>query len=278
MTELQPAFTYSPNGVLRILRRLPDDRPHTKNLADKYEANLAQIVDDYGPEVTDENGRAHIEIPVREIVSGAKVYVEPRIRKLLMASDYYLPSDPAAVDEVLRPTHIADRYLRVKIYPQFQRLLNKGLDEATALNALMAMADPYGARVQAREINEFHHLKQSSSVTAFGSVLELDTALNTLEVQRQSSNRASTKEVGTGNWQIITKLIGFGNAGMGVVATEKNFQYDHKHPALYNMDAYNINETHEAFSLILGLGSLAYSAAQYEGEEDIFADFEWAEA
>jgi hypothetical protein len=278
MSIIQPVLTYSPEGVLTISRGEPLANPDLSSES-RLEQARDRVIDHLtehfsGVKVDGAEDFERIHIPVAENLGENEAIAESRIGSLLLSASTLLPHDhDTAIDEVIRPSYVNEHLLRVIVFPQFQRFLNQGLSEDVTRDCLLAMATPLGEGKQERVREKFDYYKVDDTVMASGSTLEIITTPEVMEIEHPVRDGGTTMIQARGRWQ-LARLGGFGDAGMSVHFQERKLnKFDRDRKGLYNMISHNIDMGPQAFSLLLGLGSLAHHAAQYEGEEDIFADF-----
>lgn len=278
MSIIQPALTYSPEGVLTISRGEPvvNLYPPDPKLEQARDRVIEHLTDHFsGVSVDEAENLERVHIPVAENLGDNAAIAESRIGSLLLSASTLLPHDhPTPIDEVIRPSLVDERLLRVILFPQFQRFLNHGLSEDVTRDCLLAMATPFGEGKQEKVRKDFdYHKADDNTVIAIGSNLEVITTPELMEIERPLRDGGTTMIQARGRWQ-LARLSGFGDAGMGVHAVERKLtKFNPDRKGLYTMISHNVDMGPEAFSLLLGLGSLAHHATQHTGEEDIFADF-----
>ena len=101
-----------------------------------------------------------------------------------------------------------------------------------------------------------------------------------LEFKKEVRKRRGVQDVsGYGSWRRI-ELSSQGKKAQGVPRIRACGDgcipgADGRDSGLYAMASEGIGRSKETLSLLLGLGSFAYTAAQYEGSEDVFFGVQW---
>ena len=269
MSEILPQVVYSPNGVLSVRTEIRDAYS---------EETLEHLLERPGTYL-DNTGTLQVEVK-QAVGSDFGHTRNGAIRDFLDEVGKLLPVYPEdAVDRVVHPLWLSARGVEAAVYTHFQRWLNSQshLNERVAKETLLAMATPFG-KEREQDVNRKFDLYQQSASTDLFEVTIYDShfGVNT----REETDNSYIEKYGRIVWKRLN-LSTIGNcACLGVGGEERdrvNVSQNRLKPWLYEMIPHNIDSSHQSLSLLLGIGSLAYHASLYSGQEDILEQVDWAE-
>lgn len=196
--------------------------------------------------------------PLRKRTTGVLHFVE--------SLNFILPLDAPAppTDPILRPKEIHQHSLNLVVYPQFQRWLNTKLaiDESTHQQTVTALNRPFEGQPR----QNYHpgvYLRPGQFAVA----------------ERVKAMGVPVDRAGVVNWPRLElhtaglKPTIFGTSAYHPAPINVNgIQTSHE---LYTMSSHRLESPRQTLSLLLGAGVLARLAADYQGNEDIFANAKW---
>lgn len=281
--EVRPQFVYSPEGRLEF-RVAPED------IISKYtDLDSARKLNSQGLEELAEVGR--VEIEERGGLSLISVNVKERMSSLgnglsLESQTWYeeffgrvspllacFPQDK--VDRVVGINAIGGPVFSVNQH--FQRWMNlkRALSEGLCRRVISNMQIPFGATLAGEGDKRLIHTSGDNSV-GMGDLMSYSVGLN-----RDRFGFAKLNEQGDGylrgeaDW-FWPNLSTMGNcACLGSDGLERSSLILDGGRGIYDLVPHNIDNWSQILSLILGVGTLAYEAAEYEGREDIFEEVSW---
>ncbi len=293
MSEVMPAFTYSPDGNLIVARagievqQFPlggcgaahrADRP-LEEARDRAVEWLAELS---GVTLEETKDAYQLTIPVAEALEeDIADQTAGRIDTFLKAIYTLQPTKrEIKVDNVITTPVLSSRLIKARVSHHLQRWLNQeGLTEEAARNCLLAMVVPFSARVTEEAIKrDFDYRKHSGGAFGMAEGLKVTASQEDFVIERYKRRlKSDRKSIGEATWKAVT-LETYGVGGCGIAADEKARQTVKFYPdskQLYQMRGFNVDHGHKALSILLGLGSLAHCASGYAGAEDVFSDVNW---
>ncbi len=279
-TYIDPQFSYSPDGILRIVPIFEDDL----SVASQQLAQIERLEDHWRAEIVEnEDDIVSLSFDVQSTLGpfdfdGSN---QRRIGSFLDALRLLLPYEHEGfTDRVFCFDLLGDIGLSGVVYPQFQRWLDHGgVDERTARRALTAMAEPYGEDAVDAAQRELTHEDNhwQGSWFSLGVVSESMRRFGLDDVYRLKEKIITTRQ-GEVDWTWIQLQTLGEQASLFVDADDRaHVELDNNGSALYKMTSNNVFDPRQSLSLALGMGALAYEAAQYPGREDVLADARWGE-
>lgn len=265
MDKILPQVTYSPEGMLSIRTNLTNDT------SDRLEQGAINNLLTLNGTNIDQEGVVNIKI------KDALDFTSPNKKELtrdllrdigLLTLEAYDLEPERREDPVIEPHLLGMHGFTPRIYPHFQRWLNAEptpIDKQTAVEVLSAMSVPlnYTGEWVASELT-------LGSQYADAGGLQVFITKNKWVVRDE-------ERLGSVNWnQVRLKTLGT-CAYLGIDQLRySTLRVNQPHqPWLYEMREHNIDTPIQFLSLFLGLGALAYRAAQYDGNEDIIAEANW---
>lgn len=276
--ELAPRFTYSPDGILE-LRRQFDGLDYTGRLFD-----IRELLDcTPGYSVHEEAVDSVVQVEVdRVLKTDDHISLDSENAMVLLNNlSLFLYFDyEEKRDGIVCLDFWSKHGAEAIIFPHFQRWLNaRGLDENASRNCIKAMAYPLGKRAQKEALKEFRFFTDNShSGTGLnGLSLGVISVKEKFEVSRFEENDGSFRsENGSVFWNNVTLNTLGSCACWGVSGEERShLLITSDTTRLYEMSPHNVDYAGQSVSLALGIGSLAYDATRYTGEEDIFEGVDW---
>ena len=288
MAEIQPQFTYSPDGVLTldnssidlvewagndVLRNLYDLR----DLEERRARAMDWMASRPGVEIT-EGIHPKIEVPIREAINEAIKGRDNSVFTTFVGSLSLLTlqqSGPDVHNRVMTIAGIGDRGIHVDVYQHFQGWLNNnGLSEEAAKDCTIAVATAYNE--EETEEREFQYHNFNNGVFAGTIAVRIIARLDAFRFQDFHEGNGSTLlRQGEDRWKWLS-LDTYGDPSIAVAGeTRRKVRYVQDNKKLYRMYSHNIDSARQSLSLLLGLGSLAYHAAQDQQEYDVFKDVAW---
>lgn len=288
MSEVSPAFTYSPDGLLIVTRgeievqqvsiggcgvgvRADRIRETLRDAAMKTMAELP------GVSVKDNE----VAVPVAEALGQAIAERDEDKLDLFLRNVALLqPRMGQGIDRIVTTPQLSSCGVRAEISQHFQLWLNRsGLTEEAARGCLLAMALPFPSNITEAKVKEKFQY-HSHSDGAFG-------AIEALKVRAGSANfgfekfkerwRKTRKATGQGTWNELGLDV-YGNGGCGIALngnTRQKVRVDPETKMLYSMWAHNVDHSRQALSILLGLGSLAYHSANYGSHDNVLDGIKW---
>jgi hypothetical protein len=291
MPEISPSFTYSPEGTLTVYRARKEIRQLQSDCGMQFVAN--QELEDYrdratewladlpGAEVSEQEQSSLVTIPVSEALEAAIAgpslgSFDPFIGNI--AALLPKKGEPGAVDRVITTPILEPTFIRARIYHHFQRWLNQnGLTEDVAFNCISAMATPWGTEAQEQAREDFRYDELPGAFQGSSRLLEVIARRDEFGFEQYTRRRRHTVvQRGHGEWQWFG-LEPYGNeCRIGVDGrTRRQVRIAPEISSLYPMYADNLDTGRQALGILLGLGSLAHAAAEYQGDEEILAGITW---
>lgn len=289
MAEIRPQITYSPEGILTVATGLTEqyetedvDPVDLDALAKYRRLQFEQMAEADGVSIEEDEGVLVATIDVDARFTGSfNTDGDPDISQFLGLLNRALPYHPQDnIDRVVGLEFLDEHGANGIVYEQFQRWLDAGeLTENVARQLVTALALPFGQdEVTAASRNFSFHEADSNTVAKSKSFkLVLRKARFGL-YDSGGTDDFYTERSGSIEWsEIDLKTMG-DCACWGVASTDRgmiNIYDDSKR--LYDMQPHNVDFARQALSQILAISTLAYHAARYEGEENVFSNADWGE-
>ena len=276
MIEIQPQFTYSPEGVLSVRTdpRIEIDHNNIRSLT------LEDFSEAPGVEVSEAGDTYRVDIEVqRHLGRRFNRSGELAVGDFLQNIGILMPSLPSrTTDRVIAPSYLSAYGFSTNVYEQFQRMLNaqEVLDEEVAKCTLRAMTVPYGGEEQRLVDRDFRIERNGRAKTRIASITLRQYPVHIHRYQETEAGRIRT--AGDYKWNEVDLSTWGIDARMGAPADELDNIVANGSPKLYEMTSNNIDLPQQYLSVLLGFGALAYKAATYEGHEDIYAGVKWGES
>ncbi len=274
MSEIAPQFTYEPDGILKVQIDYEDPQIYEGKVREGQGKAMDALSEHRGVEIEGKEDRAMASIDVQEALgSSFNNRGDEKILKLLTSLSLSLPYTlQGTSDRVVALDSITTAGTFSGIYPQFQRWMNsqgldadQGINEDVAKIAVGAMATPFGKALTRKALKNFRPYPGGGD----GGSFRVSTMTDRFGI-RSESQRGDVRW----NWVYLTTLGSC--ACWGVNGDDKEYILIRDDEArLYQMTPHNVDFARQTLSHILGLGVLAHQAAEYEGQEDIYADTEW---
>ncbi len=290
MSEIDPQFTFSPAGLLRFERGQPEiiseDEGRQKDpvidqpLEDERDRSQDTLEELPGVIIADKGSTKQYTVAVEEVlgdeVEGGRIR---RIEELVQAVNVLVPQlRSTGAEQVLSVRDLSDVQLSIAVHAQFQRWLNhNGITERNvALNCLKAMAVPYDA--QDRVDKDFFFREGENYAFAEAAGFRVNSRHDYFNFTKYFEEDGKAYQVaGTDEWE----WIGLDVRGGGSIGVDGTTRLDIVVPKnssrIYKMNSRNVDYARQSLGLLLGMGSLAYQAASYQGREDVFEDVDWDE-
>lgn len=181
-----------------------------------------------------------------------------------------------ARDGVLSLAYWGDRGAGANIHDQFQRWLNvDAIDEVLGHHTLRAMAYPFNAdmRDYVRKDWTYNKSLNATQVGIGGFTFGLVVRNDEFGINEYGDDG---ERYGRVMWRWLDLSTIGSCACWGVSGTERDrLLVGEGRNYLYDMQPHNVDGPVQSLSLVLGAATLAYSAAQYEGREDVLSTAEW---
>jgi len=288
MSETRSQFTYSPEGILDITTGLDeefggDTTPEIVTAMTKHrQEHLESLNSEPGITVEEANGIANIKVEIaKRFDDNFNNQGGSDITDFLSHLYQILPMYPQdLIDRVVSLEFLGERGATGVINQHFQRWLNvQGITEDVARHSVLAMASPFGKDKIQQAKKDFRyssgdwgentnswHFTVNANKEKFGVVNTEDTPEAHLEIE------------GEVEWRWVNMKT-LGDCACWGVAGEDRMRLRTRLDTrkLYEMHPHNVDYARQSLSLVLGMGALTYYAAQYKGNEDIFAETRWKE-
>lgn len=281
MPEIYPRITYSPEGFLELHKDFAEEtsQEHVDRIFEPVAAS-----DDYV--LSQRDGEYVVQTHIPSLLP-AKDYdpleTQQRLGKAIKDLSAFTFADPFDMrDYVFDLEFWSQHGARGVVYPHMQRWLNADLlDEDIGRQVFDAMLLPFHPDIQEVLRKEFEYRAYGREVSSGVGGLSVNFWLRVgrFDVTRLVEVDGEPKyQTGTVDWH-WPNLSTIGScACWGVDGMDRSDVYLHPDMArLYEMQPHNIDGPLQSLSLVLGMGRLAYEAANYDGEEDILAGVEWAD-
>ena len=275
-TLLAPQFTFSPEGEL--LLRSGNEHLDPDDLIDPIRDEAYERLGALpGVRLGADEGRLTAHIDLERCIGGNfNNQGDEGVERFLILTRRFLPSYlQDDTDRVLSLNVINDRGLVVSVNEHFQRWLNQqGFTEEVAKETVASMALPFGDDYIEGTRKDFrYHALEGVGELATARGVRVNIRNNEFGLTRETSERY---EEATVNWR-DADLSTLGDcACLGADAREREHVYTHEGvKQLYEMGPHNVDFARQSLSLFLGLGTMAYHAARYDGTEDIFTGVVW---
>jgi hypothetical protein len=285
MTEVTPSISYSPEGIFEARSFLDEE--------EGVDPRIREVVQTVGAEpgyetmVTAQEVYLRVAVPVLLSDSSTGELGNEDAGKFIQAAQLLggLSVD-GSKDDVISLEYVMPGGLTLFVHPHFQRWLNgPGLSEQAARACIDAMAGVFGAEVHADTMRNMHYdptMRIGSGSDAIDDFTGF-TVASGLDNFRVSETVLTPDSVmsrhGHVAWQNL-RLSTLGNcACMGVDGSDREVYTGSEvaYPELYRWKSHNVDSAVQTASLLLGAASLAYSAWQYTGREDIFSSVHWSD-
>lgn len=278
MSEFTPQFTYDPDGILTVRIDYEDAELYEGAVRKGQERAVNSLGEHKGVVIEDGNDTAVASIDVQEALgSSFNNRGDDKILNFLKHLSLSLPYHPEGpTDRIASLDSITTHGTFAGIFPQFQRWLNaEGITEETAKESVLAMAMPFGKATKNKAAKDFKEYGGSASAWAFGISVHPDTFGLRKEEATPDTIIETNGEV-KWDWVYLSTLGSC--ACWGVNGDDRrNISVSPEVSRLYQMTPHNVDFARQMLSHILGLGVLSHQAAEYAGQEDIFAEVEWEE-
>lgn len=283
MTEVTPSISYSPEGIFEARIFLDED-----DVASQMSDAVRELGVGPGYEVTVSAQELHFRVAMPVLLGDSPngELSDEDARTFIKAAQLFggFNSD-GSKDEVVSLEYVMPGGLTLYVHPHFQRWLNDpGLaEEQSARACIDAMASVFGAEIHANTMQSMRYdpaRRMGSDSNAGGDFMGFTVAsgLDNFRVSEAVlTPDGVTARHGQVSWQNL-RLSTLGNcACMGIDGSDREIYTgsDVGHPGLYRWNSHNVDSAVQAASLLLGAASLAHTAGQYAGREDIFADVLW---
>lgn len=280
MLEISPRLTYSPDGILQLRHAIDYDDGDSQST---YDQNKEELAAKPGYEVVVNGDETLVSVQLDKVVQSSREndFINPsavRLIQNLRNFTYFDYREPR--DGVFSIDFWSDKGASGVVFPQFQRWLNaQGFDEESARRAIDAMAYPFGAEMRKRARKEFRYRTDGEYAAAgdggfiFGVVSRREDF--GIAMYEESEDEPSEKQ-GRVAWSWI-ELSTIGDCACWGPSGEarENVYIKPGRSRLYEMWPHNVDSAVQSLSLVLGIGALAYKAAQYSGQEDILENTVW---
>lgn len=286
MIEIQPQFTYSPEGLLEI-------KTTTSAMKDEDQYRMARALwwlggqegvtyeETSGP---DDSSIMNISVDVRAVLRRQVHSEELQCASFLdslrnaMAKSYDGKNQllTACYGDLTYFTDVQHGGSFMEDSEHFQRWLNTQteLDEQVAREVLSAMRVPFEPELEAAA-GRWFWLKGNAAGTAGLGMMTRPREFGIFYKDGRDMRE------GVVRWT-VPQLFGFKNKDGSypmVVAGDRGTDFDTEYPERRRVqnfyEVFNIESAKETMSLFLGMGAMAYRASLYTGQEDILADAEW---
>lgn len=269
MAEVIPRISYSQEGLL-VVRSLQG------NVESATADAIASNREGYGVAVSDSALSVSVEMPALFRNGPDGGLSEPDAIDLIDTVALVAGFEMASSDGVLSVESIAHDKLSLFVHPHFQRWLNAAaLSEEVAKTCVRAMASVGGAgwpgwvmenQRYGSDVDGYDFADFSVSSVQSGFLIR-ESVLAGEEIEFRS---------GRAQWRSL-RLATFGEYVLDVDESEREVHAGREkvHPGLYRLQSHNLGPI-EAVSFLLGAASLADTARQYAGREDIFSGVEWS--
>jgi hypothetical protein len=292
MIELRPQLTFSPEGVLQIVTGLdehyPSDRIEPEIDAKIVQHKLGQaeaIGEGEGVEISEEDGIATISVDIEKRFDFRRDsdYSSDDVDVFLSQLSDVLPFHPIdGIDRVFGLEYLGPNGASGVIYNHFQRFLNSNaITEDTLRHAAIAMTLPFGSDITRR-------VRQGLKTFNFEDTLGADGFSSSVHVvpdrfglfKREQTEEQYSEVTGSVPWRWLNISTLGSCACWGAAGDDRERGVTVEEPSLrlYEMSPHNVDVARQSLSLMLGVGTLAYYAAQYKGNEDIYANATWNES
>lgn len=288
-TEVRSQILYSPEGILNLNVGLNEGYDIGEKYRDLEEKHLQRkreyvesLAEDEGINVSENDNIINLDIDIEKRFHGSfNNGGDEDINNFLTKINVILPYHPTDnVDRVFGIDEVYNIGARGVVYEHFQRWFNaKGLTEEAAKHSVSAMAQPFGKDIVQENVKSFTYSANKKWQAARGhdSYVQIaEEEFGLISFERTDNNHTEKNgQVAWGNLSIAT----LGDcACWGVLGDDRSrLILKENTKRLYELDPHNIDFARQSLSLILGVGALAYHAAQYKGHEDIFDEVEWSE-
>ncbi|HEU5004637.1 MAG TPA: hypothetical protein VFT49_00940 [Candidatus Saccharimonadales bacterium] len=273
MAEHSPQITYNlETDSLEINSQLDEDI----KISARQQIIAEALAREPGVEAEVENGTVNTRIEVLKLMADAfKNKKDAEIASIINRMESLVFADPFSSDRVISLRDWFDRAAKGYIFPSFQRYINAGISDDVAKETLTAMARSFGSELEKRAISDYSgyygkHTTWSFDLGLAPAKFGLDKLEETPEFYVET-----TGEVAWNNLKLTT----LGDcACWGALGEDRgHIPLRSDRLQLYHLNAHNWDYARQSLSMVLGVGVLARHAAQYEGQEDIFAGVEWTE-
>ncbi len=278
-----PQIEYTPEGVLLVRSGLTEGsslagQPEEIEKLTNYRLEALNYLEEQGAIVEHEGDRYKLAIDVKDQLEYS--LADPSDWSLSTFVGKFarlLPYGPLDnIDRVINIDGLHKTGIQAGVYPQYQKWMNAhGLNEENARATLEAMAIPFGEDYE-KEVKKgfsFGYYQNGEAANSSGLIVcvrheDFGVVIEDSEKQEIKSGRVNW------GWTELTTLGAC--ACLGVNGNDREFVpiWDNT-KKLYEMTPHNVDTVRQSFSLLLGLGSLAYAATRYEGDEDILDSVAW---
>lgn len=283
MPEVHPQITFLPEGILEVRKSTGNE---DQDAAAAFTARIEQMDTLAGYEITDDGLEAIARVDIGEVTHSKEKYNfhSPKVNQLLDNLGEFVGSvgqnDPD--DHIFGIDYLSNRGAYGVVFPHFQRWLSKGLDEETAQACINAMALPFGAEGK-KQVKKYYSYR-TDGVNTFAGIIGFSFSVASRRDEfgisgYDESGETVTYKDGQVAWNWID-LSTIGDCACWGAAADQRASVNlySGSSRLYPIEPHNVDIAIQSLSLVLGAASLAYRAAQYQGNEDIFAEAEWQES
>lgn len=279
MREIAPRITYSPEGILELHRTVDEETRENSSFLNR---RIEMVSNNPGYEVVEDGSEITVRVNIKEELGEADSYFQnPQADKIIENLNIFTYFDYTDKrDGVFSIDSWYKNGADGKIYPQFQRWLNNGgLSDEVARECIRAMVLPFDKATKAEVEKDYTYASQSNSSVAESHILRVVSRREEFRIskfvldQEIPGYRNGSVEW---NWIDITTIGGcacWGPSGEERDSVMITPDFNH----LYIMKPHNVDTAVQSLSLVLGMASLAYRAALYEGTEDILANATFSE-
>ena len=266
MSEIKPQLTFNPDGNLQI-RTDSGGRLSTDSSGER-ERGLDLLAAQSGIDVIEANNSRVVLVNVRQRFDSFNERDNRDVGDFLKAVSSILPNVPKdSVDRVITIDSLRPSNVRATAYQQFHDwLAGGGLTEAVAKESISAMAMPFGREYEERVRNNrrFKYAQENGILTAkigeFIHVESQERRFKTIEYEKpgdESPLRIASLFLMTIDIGVMASL------GTGV-EDDRPFKKIQNVPRVYELSSKYIGSQNDVLSLILGIGTLAFYASEYE--------------
>jgi hypothetical protein len=273
MSEILPQFTYSPDGIFTVNAE-PNDNP----ILDGHRGIAVGAFSTLdGIQIEENNRIIQMNLNIQDVLGkNFSNRGDERLNAFLRALDHLLPFHPLGpTDRIASLDYVSGSGSTGVIYPHFQRWMNaNGLTEEAGRECVLAMSLPFGKSGTNKARKSFTYYDDIS--LAEGWAFQVNLNEDKFKLQKDG-DRLGHYDQGETVWN-WPRLVTLGScACWGVTGEDRDFYLRKDRARLYEMTPHNVDYARQTLSLLLGLGALAHRAAQYKGQEDIFAGVTWKE-
>jgi hypothetical protein len=290
MSEVKRAqITFSPEGILEVTTGLDEDvryyrEPEVNEAILKNRHEQIEILSEQpGIETELEGDVAKIRVEIEKRFKQCfDPYGDDEISVFLGQVRQIVPTYPRdLIDRVFGLEFISGRGSTGNIYEHFQRWIDKmTITEDIGRQCVRAMAIPFGSEHKTRAMKKFSY-RSGSDFTQISADYHFNLNVHRDKfgiIKSEQTDDSVIETHGKVDWGWVNLSTLGECACWGVPGDERErVRLRPGTKILYNMEPHNVDYARQALSQILGMGTLAFHAAMYKGDEDILANAEWEE-